>query len=251
MNQTNTGGLNKIGTGLLQLTASYAEGAITGATWAAGAPAKFTFASALSAELSVGSVVVVSGVTPAGYNGTYTITSLTSSAITVAIPSGSPYSSTSPGTFMSGGVVTNPTFTGGTTISAGQLQIRTTFDGYTLDFGGSLTMDNGSTLYIYTLHRAGSLSGHPAPPPEPSRITLNAGPRKPWNGQPSSWTTVSSVAWTDRSPSTARAISSSTCTISGPGNLVLTGDDTATPAAVGRIYGVPVRIGEGKSRLDR
>jgi len=67
---------------------------ITGATWASGA-ASFTSA---GHGLAVGNAIVVSGVSPAGYNGTYTVTAKTTNTFTVTL-------SPTPGAYVSGGTV--------------------------------------------------------------------------------------------------------------------------------------------------
>src|SRR5262249_32142578 len=80
--------------GLTGTTAS----TITGATWAAGL-ATFT----ANNSYVVGQTVTVTGVTPSGYNGAWTVTSATGTDFTVAIAN-------NPGTYSSGGTaVGSPT----------------------------------------------------------------------------------------------------------------------------------------------
>jgi hypothetical protein len=80
------------GTFLVTGLTGTATSAITGATWSNGL-ATFTVA---SNSYVVGQTVTVTGVTPAGYNGARTVTSVTGTTFTVGI-------ATNPGTYTSGG----------------------------------------------------------------------------------------------------------------------------------------------------
>lgn len=59
----------------------------------------FVFEGDDASGYSVGDSVVVSGATPAGYNGTFTLIAITPRSVTAVIAS-------NPGPYMSGGVVT-------------------------------------------------------------------------------------------------------------------------------------------------
>lgn len=92
---------------LVPYTAAYVANPITGATWAStsGGQTTFTVSNDLSAVLSAGSVIDVSGVvstggTGVGYNGNFVVVSVTSSTIVVTQVAAS-----SPGTYSSGGSV--------------------------------------------------------------------------------------------------------------------------------------------------
>ena len=68
---------------------------VTGATWTSGTHiAKITVST--TSGLSVGSSVTVAGVTPTGYNGTFTVTAVSSTTFSYSL-------STNPGTYTSGG----------------------------------------------------------------------------------------------------------------------------------------------------
>lgn len=82
------------GVNVYSATSSTQEG-ITGAAWSSGA-ATLTVAS--TSALSMGTVIGITGIAPSGYNGVFTITSLTSTTITYAL-------SSNPGTYSSGGTI--------------------------------------------------------------------------------------------------------------------------------------------------
>lgn len=70
---------------------------VTGASWSSGT-ASLTIS---SNTLASGNTVTVSGVSPAGYNGVFQVTSATSSTVSYALPN-------SPGSYVSGGTVAYP-----------------------------------------------------------------------------------------------------------------------------------------------
>lgn len=86
---------------LVPLESGTGTGTISAATWASG-QATFTVGTDLTSQLSAGDPVLVSGVTPSGYNGTWTIVSITATTIVVTMPS-------NPGAYSSGGTAANVT----------------------------------------------------------------------------------------------------------------------------------------------
>jgi hypothetical protein len=92
---------------LIPFSATYPQTTITGATWAntSGGQTTFTVGTDLTADINAGDDINVSGVvstggTGVGFNGAFTVVSITSSTIVVSQPAAS-----SPGTYSSGGVV--------------------------------------------------------------------------------------------------------------------------------------------------
>lgn len=87
---------------------------ITAATWATG---QATFTTSAAHGITPGTQVQISGITPAGYNGTFTaLAGTTGSTIVVAIP-------TNPGTYSSGGSVATDPFSAYPAIVMGRIGV--------------------------------------------------------------------------------------------------------------------------------
>lgn len=120
----------------------------TGTGWSAGI---VTFAVTVAHTFAVGNSVIVTGVTPSGYNGTYTITGVGSTTFTAALV-------TDPAVWVSGGTVTktvNSTylgawsvFTAGPTVAtipaSGWLKVKDLVNG-PFEAGVSLVIQGGTT----------------------------------------------------------------------------------------------------------
>lgn len=87
---------------LIPYEGSFGTVTITGATWAntSGGQATYTVGTNLTSELSAGDLIVVSGVNPSGYNGTWAVVSVTSTTVVVALAAAA-----SPGSYVSGGSI--------------------------------------------------------------------------------------------------------------------------------------------------
>ena len=83
---------------LVPYAPAYAANTITGATWASG-QITFTVSTSPVGVLTAGDQIEVSGISPTGYNGSWTVVSVTATTIVVTGPA------TTPGTYVSGGVV--------------------------------------------------------------------------------------------------------------------------------------------------
>ena len=82
---------------LCPLAGAGSAASVTGVTWSGGR-ATFTVGSDLTSRISAGSPVVVAGMTPSGYNGTWVVVSVNSATVVVTMPS-------NPGAFSAGGTL--------------------------------------------------------------------------------------------------------------------------------------------------
>jgi hypothetical protein len=131
---------------LVPYTPAYNATTITGAVWAStsGGRTTFTVGTDLTADLSAGSNIDVSGVvstggTGVGFNGRFVVVSVTSTTIVVTQVAAS-----SPGTYSSGGTVA---------AGGGLLPIKGVLE---IDVGNSLTVSYDPTTGFATWNRSGS-----------------------------------------------------------------------------------------------
>ena len=121
----------------------------TSATSGTGSVATITFGTAFVHP--VGSSITVAGVTPSGYNGTYTVTA--SSAGSVSFASTTTGAQTVAGTITSGINIAAPTVSGDYTMVAqitnGASAGNTSFSGFNRTTGNSFTRTNGDDFMVY------------------------------------------------------------------------------------------------------
>jgi len=121
----------------------------TSATSGTGAVATITFGTAFVHP--VGSSITVAGVTPSGYNGTYTVTA--SSAGSVSFASTTTGAQTAAGTITSGINIAGPTVSGDYTmvlqISNGASAGNISFSGFNKTTGAPFTRTNGNDFMVY------------------------------------------------------------------------------------------------------
>ena len=119
---------------LVPYNAAWAANTITAATWAS---SQITFTTTSAHGLGVGVDITITGVSPSGYNGTYTtLTGTTGSTIVVA-------NSTNPGSYVSGGVLA----AGGGALPAKVLDVN---------IGNSMTVVWDAVNNVATWNRSGS-----------------------------------------------------------------------------------------------
>ncbi len=87
---------------LVPLESTFSAATITGAVWSSanGGQVVFTVGTNLTSNLAPGDNVVVSGVTPAAYNGSWSVLAVTSATVTVSLPL-----SSAPAAYVSGGTL--------------------------------------------------------------------------------------------------------------------------------------------------
>lgn len=107
---------------------------ITAATWATG---QATFTTAAPHGLTTGSLVTISGVNPAGYNGTFTAAAGTTGS-TIVVPM-----ATNPGTYVSGG-----------SASPGNPKTVMTTNGVSVDHNGDVWYYGGTKGLIWLANTA-------------------------------------------------------------------------------------------------
>ena len=118
--------------GTFTVTGAGNQATITGASWSGGtATLSFTNSPGEARTFSVGETIVVVGISPSGYNGTYTVTAANASQVQYAVAS-------DPGTYTSGGLIYGRVSyalgtTGGTYTSGG-----TVFDSVAALNGGNV-----------------------------------------------------------------------------------------------------------------
>ena len=121
----------------------------TSATSGTGAVATITFGTAFVHP--VGSSITVAGVTPSGYNGTYTVTA--SSAGSVSFASTTTGAQTVAGTITSGINIASPTVSGDYTlvlqITNGASAGNISFSGFNRTTGAPFTRTNGNDFMVY------------------------------------------------------------------------------------------------------
>ena len=88
---------------LIPYVAAYPANAITAASWASTGGGEVTFTTTTNHGVGVGDVFVISGMTPAGYNGTFTAITGTGTDSLVAALTTNPGSETGLGTLVAGG----------------------------------------------------------------------------------------------------------------------------------------------------
>jgi hypothetical protein len=122
--------------------------------------ASVTYAGSFS--FTVGSTVVVSGVTPAGYNGTWVVTASSAGSVSYAVPV-TLAAATVQGLVTSGFFLAAPTASGDYTMliqitnnaSAGAV----TFTGFNRTAGDALTLTNGNDFFLFITKCNGFVSG--------------------------------------------------------------------------------------------
>lgn len=121
--------------GTFTVTSAGNQATVTGASWSGGtATLNFTNSPGEARTFSVGETIVVVGLSPSGYNGTYTVTSANASQVSYAVAS-------DPGTYVSGGLIYGRVSyalatTGGTYTSGG-----TVFDSVAAMNGGNAQIE--------------------------------------------------------------------------------------------------------------
>src|SRR5262249_46799671 len=115
--------------------ATFTANTVTNATWASNVA---TITTSAAHALTVGQSVAVAGITPSGYNGTFTITSVpTSTTFTYAL-------TTNPGTYTSGG-------TAGGIVSATTSAAHNLTAGQTVSIGGVAPAAYNGTFVVLSV----------------------------------------------------------------------------------------------------